>query len=520
MEGSPIRQTLLHLGRVLLLALLLCSTRKILACDQLPSGHTLWIRLSAPISTYTAKPGDPVRAVLTRDLVCDDDVLLPAGSSVEGTVLSKRKVGFGIRHETAALEIVFNRAIASSGSTIPLDARVEEVENARESVRNGVIQGIRSSNTFQGSISSSLLHLPTWNLYSDPILMVFKAAFPIFPEPEIHYPAGTDIRAKTTKTFSPPPGTITHDLVAQDTTPDAQLDQLIDQLPTRVVTKKNVDADVINLVFIGSEQMVRSAFHNAGWANSDPVSHRAIMKNLYALLNNSGYRQEPMTTFYLNGVPEDMNWQKSLNSYDRRDHLRIWQWKSKDFAEPIWISSSTHDTGAVLAVKHKSFIHHISPNIDEERSAVVRDLSFAGCLQSVRYVPRSSSPVSLMNSTGDVMHTDNAVAVLELKDCRPDFPQPGAEIASSTYKPGNHLFRFARRQILTFRNDIFRANIIYGSYQGTRMALTAMRHPQPIPPGNPTDPPYTPAREAFTGVYSDHVDQKTPRRPYQLRTIH
>jgi len=350
--------------------------------------------------------------------------------------------------------------------------------------------------------------------------MVFKAAFPIFPEPDIHYPAGTDLRIKTTKMFSPPPEAVAHDFVAQDTTPDAQLDQLIDQLPTRVLTKKNVDADVINLVFIGSEQMIRSAFHSAGWSNSDPVSHRAVMKNLYALLNNSGYRQEPMTTFYLNGVPEDMNWQKSLNSYDRRDHLRIWQWKSKNSAESIWISSSTHDTGAVLAVKHKGFIHHISPNIDEERSAVVRDLSFAGCLQSVRYVPRSTSPVSLMNATGDVMHTDNAVAVLELKDCRPDFPQPGAEIASNTYKPGNHLFRFARRQILTFRNDIFRANIIYGSYQGTRMALTAMRHPQSTPPGKPTDPPYTPAREAFTGVYSDHVDLKTPRRPYQLRTIH
>jgi hypothetical protein len=519
-EGSPIRQTLLHLSRALLLALLLCSTRKILACDQLPSGQTLWIRLSAPISTYTAKPGDPVRAVLTRDLACGDDVLLPAGTSVEGAVLSKRKVGFGIRHETAALELVFHRAISPRGVAIPLTARVEEVENARESVRNGMIQGIRSSNTFQGSISSSLIHLPTWNLYSDPILMVFKAAFPIFPEPEIHYPAGTDLRIKTTSTFSPPPGTITHDLVAQDTPPDAQLDQLIDQLPTRVVTKKNVDADVINLVFIGSEQMVRSAFHSAGWSSSDPVSHRAVMKNLYALLNNSGYRQEPMTTFYLDGAPEDMNWQKSLNSYDRRDHLRIWKWRSKDSAEPVWISSSTHDTGAVLAVKHKRFIHHISPNIDEERSAVVRDLSFAGCLQSVHYVPRSSSPVSLMNATGDIMHTDNAVAVIELKECRPDFPQPGAETASRSYKPGNHLFRFARRQILTFRNDIFRANIIYGSYRGTRMAVAAMRHPQPAPQSASAEPPYTPAREAFTSVYSDQVGMKSPRRPYQVRTVH
>lgn len=489
-----------------------------LACDQLPSGQPLWIRLSAPISTYTAKPGDPVHAVLTRDLVCGDDVLLPVGSSIEGVVRSRRKVGFGIRHETAALELAFNRAISLSGVSTPLAARVEEVENARESVRNGVIQGIRSSNTFQGSISSNLIHLPTWYLYSDPVLMAFKAAFPIFPEPEIHYPAGTDLRIRTTSEFSPPAGTISHEFVPQDTASTAQLDQLVDQLPTRVMTKKKVDADLINLVFVGSEEMVRSAFRSAGWFNSDPVSHRAVMKNLYALLNNSGYRQEPMTTFYLDGRPEDMNWQKSLNSYDRRDHLRVWQWKAKGSDQPIWISSSTHDTGAVLAVKYKGFMHHIAPNIDEERSAVVRDLSFAGCVQSVHYVSRSSSPVTLTNATGDVMHSDNAVAVIELKNCRPAFPESVSEPDRHAYKAGNHVFRFVRKQILTVRNDIFRSNIIYGSYEGTRMAITALRHPAPAP--GLSTPPYAPTREAFTSVYPDETGMKSTRRPYQLRTVH
>jgi len=518
-EEPHIRRTLLHLDFFVLLVCLLGSAGRALACDQLQSGQPLWIRLSAPISTYTAKPGDPVHAILTRDLVCGDDVLLPVGSSMEGSVRSTRKVGLGIRHETAALELVFNHAISTTGDTIPLAARVEEVENARESVRNGIIQGIRSSNTFQGSISSNLIHLPTWNLYSDPILIAFKAAFPIFPEPEIYYPAGTNLRIATTSEFSPPAETISRELVPQDTGSTAQLDHVVDQLPTRVVTKKNVDADVINLVFIGSEQMVRSAFRSAGWSDSDPVSHRSVMKNFYALLNNSGYAQEPMTTFYLNGKPEDMNWQKSLNSYDRRDHLRIWQWTSKDFPEPVWISSSTHDTGAVLAVKHKGFMHHIAPDIDQERSTVVRDLSFAGCVKSLQYASRSSSPVSLVNATGDIMHTDNAVAVITLKTCRPDFPQPAVESNRPVYKAGNHVFRFARRQILTFRNDIFRANIIYGSYEGTRMAIAALRHPQVPPPG--TSPPYIPTREAFTSMYPDQTGpQPTPKRPYQLRTIH
>ena len=157
------------LNRGLAFLCVLFAARMAFGCDQLPAGQSLWIRLAAPISTYTAKAGDPVSAVLTQDLVCDNEIVLPMGAPIEGVVLSKRKVGWGIRHETAALELEFNRATARPGVDVVLTARVEEVENAREQVRKGVIQGIRSSDTFQGSINSRLIHLPTWNPYSDPV---------------------------------------------------------------------------------------------------------------------------------------------------------------------------------------------------------------------------------------------------------------------------------------------------------------------------------------------------------------
>ena len=62
-----------------------------------------------------------------------------------------------------------------------------------------MIQGIRSSDTPEGRINSRLRHLPTWNPYSDLGLIVYKATFPIFPEPEIYLPAGTDLRLKLEK---------------------------------------------------------------------------------------------------------------------------------------------------------------------------------------------------------------------------------------------------------------------------------------------------------------------------------
>jgi hypothetical protein len=456
----------------------MCASPRVFGCDRLPAGQSLWIRLSAPISTYSAKAGDPVHAVLIQDLVCENEIVLPMGASIEGVVRSKRKVGWGIRHETAALELEFHRAIAKPGVEVLLTARVEEVENARELVRNGVIHGIRSSDTFQGSINSRLIHLPTWNPYSDHVLLAYKATFPIFPEPEIYYPAGTDLRLRTTTEITSPPVimSIGHDTSPAETAESDRLKQLVGQLPVRVSTKKHVDADLLNIVLLGSEDEINSAFREAGWHSADAASKRAWLKNLYALLNNSGYAQQPMMTFLLNGKPEDMNWQKNLNSYGRRDHLRIWQWKSSGTGGPVWISSSTHDTGAVLDVKHKGFVHHIAPDIDDERSTVIRDLNFAGCVKSVSYVSQPAMPIATRNAIGDVMHTDGSVAVVVLQECHPIDPQLDSNSKGGNFKPGNYAFRYIRRQILTFRNDIWRANIIYGVYDVGRMTVIALRH--------------------------------------------
>ena len=446
-------------------------------CDQLPAGQSLWIRLAAPISTYTAKVGDPVHAVLTQDLVCGDEIVLPMDTPIEGVVRSKRKVGWGIRHETAALELEFHQAILKPRETVLFIARVEEVENAREQVRNGVIQGIRSSDTFQGTINSRLIHLPTWNPYSDAGLIAYKAIFPIFPEPEIYYPAGTDLRVQTTTEIAFPAeaASALHEPDPAAQAESDQLDQLVEQLPWRVTTTRNVNADLLNIVFRGTQDQVKSAFSEAGWHKADPASKGTWLKNMYALLNNSGYAQQPMMTFFLNGKPEDMNWQKNLNSYGRRDHLRIWQWPSEGTTDSVWVSSSTHDTDAVLAVKYKGFVHHITADIDDERSKVIRDLNFAGCVKSVSYVSRPEIPTTTRNATGDVIHTDGSVAVVILQDCHPAEPELDSNLHGGSFKPGNHAFRYIRKQILTFRNDIWRANIIYGAYDVGRMTVVALR---------------------------------------------
>ncbi len=207
------------------LAVIFCSVLTF-ACDGVSTGQTLWIRLGAPVSSYTSKAGDTVHAVLTEAVVCGNEVIFPVGTSIDGVVHSVRKVGWGFVHETAALDIHFDRAIVMQDAPVSISTSIVEVENAREQVTTkGVIQGIRSSDTPQGRINSRLIHLPTYNPYSDLGLIVYKATFPIFPEPEIYYPAGTDLRLKLTDTV--------HSLPVMSATPIEAAPETSEELDVR-----------------------------------------------------------------------------------------------------------------------------------------------------------------------------------------------------------------------------------------------------------------------------------------------
>ena len=479
------------------LSLILCSATAF-GCDGLAAGQALWIRLSSPVSSYSSKLGDPVYAVLIEAATCNDGVVFPVGTRITGVVHSVRKVGWGIYHETAALNIQFDHAAVTGDPAVPITATVMEVENAREQVNNkGTIEGIRSSDTPQGRINSRLKHLPTYNPYSDLGLIVYKATFPIFPEPEIYYPAGTDLRIKLTQPFHA--ATVLPELPVNssvETGEERAVEREISSFPQRSTTTAMADADVVNLAFLGSREEVEAAFRQAGWSTSDAFSKRTFVHTFYAFLNNSTYDHAPMKPLLLDGKPSEMSWEKGLNSYNRRDHLRVWQWSEASDSEAVWLSCSTHDTRATLSVKHHEFVHHIAPDIDDERSMVIRDLELAGCVSSVRLVPRPGMSTLTQNANGDTVRTDGDLAVVQLKQCEPLVPGLPASTAGTNFKAGNHVFRYIRRQILTFRSDIWRANIIYGAYDLARMSIQAMRH-HPTPP--PTEQAKTDARSLQMG---------------------
>jgi hypothetical protein len=265
--------------RIVLILLGMCSGSGIaLGCTQLPAGTSLWVRLSQPVSSYGAKPGMSVSGFLLESPICGGVSILPTQIRVEGRVVSAHRVGLGLVHETARLEIEFSRIVPQHDSPIDIRGRVLEIDNAREDVKNGVIRGIRSTETPQGEISSRLKYLPSLHLYPDPFLLGFKLLFPVFPEPEIYLPPGTDLLIGLKDNVDLP-----KELVPASPLPGLQSDEqqsiaeVLGQLPTRTLDKKSHEADLIDMAFIGTREELAQAFQDAGWKQSDSVSWQSVM---------------------------------------------------------------------------------------------------------------------------------------------------------------------------------------------------------------------------------------------------
>src|SRR5665213_1845640 len=171
-----------------------------LSISPLPQGTQLHIRLTSAVGSYASVPGSAVHAVLIAPLMMDGETLLPAGSTLAGRVKSVTRVGFGVRHETARLDLEFNRITPLDGQTVPISAQVAEVDNSRERVtRDGHIQGVRSTGSLSYRVSGYIRMALQWEVHAEIAEWMIRSLLMELPEPEIYYPAGVEFTLTLTK---------------------------------------------------------------------------------------------------------------------------------------------------------------------------------------------------------------------------------------------------------------------------------------------------------------------------------
>ncbi len=383
------------------------------------------MRLLQPISSYSAKPGNLVQGILIEAPLCDGAPVLPMGAGVEGRIKAVQRVGMGFHHEAAKLEIDFNRILLGPSKPLEIHARVVDIDNARETVKDGVIRGVRSTGGVQSTFTARLVELPTLAPSTMWILPASRAAFPVFPEPEISFPRGTDLVLQLAAPLQLGTSDIEFATSANREFEESErdtVDKAALSLPERAYTTHGLDGDIVNLAFIGSREQLEAAFQTAGWTGSDTVSTRSVLREFRALLSLNNYPRLPISRQMLDGASPDFRWQKSLNSYAKRDHLRIWSRSEPLLGQPLWLSGSIHEVSAKLSLSSPSgrfrFIHHVDADLDEARDRVVRDLILAGCVDAVHYASRPSMTHSLQSPSGDQLRTDGELAVVRLRNCQ------------------------------------------------------------------------------------------------------
>ncbi|MGB7435909.1 MAG: LssY C-terminal domain-containing protein [Candidatus Acidiferrum sp.] len=445
-------------------------------CDYIPRGKSFWVRLLDPVASYSSRPGASVRAVLIQSPECGATPVFPAGLELDGEVVAARKVGLGIVHDTAYVKIQFTRLVTSDGQVLPISSEVVEVDNARETVRKGVIQGVRSTDVPQGRITSGLIHLPTFNPYGDMGLILYRS-FSVLPEPEIYLPPGTDLRLQLTGPLyvadqpEIPPHSFQLDEIER-----GDIEQVLQNVSVRTATGSGKDADVVNMMFLGSQEQLEKSFEAVGWRGADHNNPHAVLKQFGAVLTFTSYATMPISTQYLSGEPQDFTWQKSFDSYGKREHIRVWREPGLVQNEHAWLSAYTRETSAALSLRYHQFIHHIDANLDDDVNMLVRDLTLSGCVDSVYLLPRPDVQHQMVNATGDEMRTDGMLTVVQLKDCnRPDIEYTRLN-PLIPIRPRSRVVRYFRNEILLYKSDVVRGNILYGAFDLCRMGLHSLRH--------------------------------------------
>lgn len=90
-----------------------------------PAGTRIPLQLQQPISTKGAKPGDPIYAQTTFPVVIEGNIVIPAGTWVQGVVDNVKRAG-RIKG-TAELQFHLTRMIYANGYMLDIDASIDQV---------------------------------------------------------------------------------------------------------------------------------------------------------------------------------------------------------------------------------------------------------------------------------------------------------------------------------------------------------------------------------------------------------
>lgn len=446
------------LNRTISVAILLSLSCSLSFGGEIPTGQILEARLLTPAGTRISKVGDPLFAVLISPILQDGQIIVPTGTEIEGTVVDVAKLGFGIRNGRAKLGLRFHTVHLEKDTAVPLNARLVQVDTARERVDDlGQVYGISSPITVSGALATYAWRLVLLEPMVGSAVWATKFLFAPAPDPEIMFPRGTEILLRVTSTTPVPLPSTVHSVAALSAQDSTSWQSLINAFPSlRIQEKSGRDGDRINIALGGEPEAIRRAFQAAGWDEADHRNARSVAQTYFAVVQRRGYLTAPMSPMKFGDEMPHLAFQKSLNTFSKRHHLRLWLVGNSPSGVPLWLGSATEDTHIGFSRKSKRWTHFIDNEIDNERTKVLSDLLYTECVNEAGLI--NIRPVVIPDVT-----TDGQVAIAQVNACTAPRHMP---VHSQKQR---QISRFARG-MSAFSKDLVRSNIV-------TLGLTAGRIP-------------------------------------------
>jgi hypothetical protein len=82
----------------------------------------------------------------------------------------------------------------------------------------------------------------------------------------------------------------------------------------------------------------------------------------------------------------------------------------------------------------------------------------------------------MLNSTCDEMHTDGNLTVVHLNSCAMPVMQYPRKSPLIPVRPHNRCMRYLRTQVLLYKSDVIRGNIIYSAFDLSLMTIRSLRY--------------------------------------------
>jgi len=371
-----------------------------------PAGTIVQVRFLGAVTSGRDTVGTPVIAQTFGAMIHGNCMVVPPFARISGRVV--RSIGGRRLGRGGQLEIHFDSLEIRPGIWLPIHATLDTLEYAPAgAIRDsGVLHARASRLPIVVAAAGSVLEVLPAPLFGG-YLLARRGARPSILSGEVGA-----IRLVEPLIVTDPPacGPVATRQELQE------LPTLPRFLPYALDKHGRRTGDAINLIILGREWQIDSAFHRAGWVAAHSGSLWAITREVTAAVVSRPAVGAPVSALYFEGRKEDLAYELAGPNARIRHHVRIWLLDSLD---GVWVAAATKDIGLRVKPLRHLITHRIDPDVDHERDVITGALAAEGCADLPAYLHLPGADTVGHTVDGQHFVTDARSAVLRMRDCPP-----------------------------------------------------------------------------------------------------